>query len=85
MITNKTSYHSVSKVVVDGKRCCVSNYYFSKIPAEKAEYFHVTSFYGRPEEPLKTIFLKLDTLIRQKIRVLLGKKISKTSHIYKKK
>lgn len=84
MITNKSSYHSVSKVVSDGKRCCVSNYYFSKIPAENEEYFHVTSFYGRPEEPIKNIFLKLDAKLRNIVRKFSKKRIVKTKHIYKK-
>lgn len=84
MITNKTSIHSVSKVVTDGKRCCVSNYYFSKKPAESHEYFHVTSFYGRPEEPVKNVLLRLDAFIRQRIRKLTGKRIVETKHIYKK-
>lgn len=84
MITNKTSIHSVSKVVADGKRCCVSNYYFSKKPAELDEYFHVTSFYGRPDEPVKNIFLRLDAFLRQTIRNVSGKRVVKTKHIYKK-
>jgi len=84
MITNKTSIHSVSKVVANGKRCCVSNYYFSKKPAEPNEYFHVTSFYGRPEEPIKNIFLRLDALLRQTIRSVTKKRVVKTSYIYKK-
>lgn len=84
MITNKSSYHSVSKVVSGGKRCCVSNYYFSKNPAENEEYFHVTSFYGRPEEPVKNIFLKLDATLRNLVRKFSKKRIVKTKHIYKK-
>lgn len=84
MITNKTSIHSVSKVVVNGKRCCVSNYYFSKKPAEPNEYFHVTSFYGRPEEPVKNLFLRFDAFLRQTIRTFTKKGIVKTNHIYKK-
>ena len=84
MITNKTSIHSVSKVVVDGKRCCVSNYYFSKKPAEASEYFHVTSFYGRPEEPVKNLFLRTDAFLRQLVRKFSGKRIVETKHIYKK-
>jgi len=84
MITNKTSIHSVSKVVVDHKRCCVSNYYFSKKPAEKEEYFHVTSFYGRPEEPVKNVLLRADALLRQTVRNVTGKRIVETKHIYKK-
>ncbi len=85
MITNKTSIHSVSKVIVDHKRCCVSNYYFSQKPAEKEEYFHVTSFYGRPEEPVKNVLLRADALLRQTVRSVTGKRIVKTQHIYKKK
>ncbi|RDC54249.1 2OG-Fe(II) oxygenase [Pedobacter chinensis] len=84
MITNKSSYHSVSKVVSDGKRCCVSNYYFSKIPAENEEYFHVTSFYGRPEEPIKDILLKIDSGLRNMVRKVTKKRVVETKHIYKK-
>ena len=84
MVTNKSSIHSVSKVISQGKRCCVSNYYFSKKPAEAAEYFHVTSFYGRPEEPVKNIFLRSDAFLRQMVRQFTGKRIVETKHIYKK-
>lgn len=84
MITNKSSYHSVSKVIADGKRCCVSNYYFSKIPAETREYFHVTSFYGRPEEPVKDMILRADALVRNFVRKITRKRIIETKHIYKK-
>lgn len=84
MITNKSSIHSVSKVVGTGNRCCVSNYYFSNKPAESNEYFHVTSFYGRPDEPFKKMLLKADVLLRQTVRKISGKRIIETKHIYKK-
>lgn len=84
MVTNTSSYHSVSKVVSDGKRCCVSNYYFSKIPAEPKEYFHVTSFYGRPEEPVKDLALRADTFLRNFIRKFTKRRIVETKHIYRK-
>ncbi|MDI6034445.1 2OG-Fe(II) oxygenase [Flavobacterium sp. LB2P84] len=84
MVTNKSSIHSVSKVISQGKRCCVSNYYFSKRQAEATEYFHVTSFYGRPEEPLRNVFLRADAFLRQTIRKIIGKRIVETKHIYKK-
>jgi Rps23 Pro-64 3,4-dihydroxylase Tpa1-like proline 4-hydroxylase len=84
MVTNKSSYHSVSKVVAGGKRCCVSNYYFSGIPAEQENYFHVTSFYGRPEESFKSVALKVDRTLRNFIRKITGKRIVETKHIYKK-
>jgi len=84
MITNTASYHSVSKVVVDKKRCCVSNYYFSDTPADDADYFHVTSFYGRPEEPIKNWILKIDRNLRQFLRKINKKGFFKSQHIYKK-
>lgn len=84
MITNRTSYHSVSKVIHDGYRCCVSNYYFSKTPAENESYFHVTTFYGRPEEKFKRLILPIDASIRQFIRKFFKKGVVKTKHIYKK-
>ncbi|WP_426667876.1 2OG-Fe(II) oxygenase [Mucilaginibacter sp. McL0603] len=84
MITNRSSYHSVSKVTSEGKRCCVSNYYFSTKPADDKEYFHVTSFYGRPEEPVRDIILKIDAILRNSVRKMTKKRIVKTKHIYKK-
>lgn len=84
MITNKTSFHSVSKVLVPSNRCCVSNYYFSNTPAENESYFHVTTFYGRPEEKLKRLILPIDAFLRQAIRKIFKKGIVKTKHIYKK-
>lgn len=85
MVTNKTSIHSVSKVVTNGKRCCVSNYYFSNLPTEISDYFHVTSFYGRPGEPVKNFFLRADAYLRQFARKFTGKRLVETKHIYKKK
>jgi Rps23 Pro-64 3,4-dihydroxylase Tpa1-like proline 4-hydroxylase len=64
METNKTTWHSVSPVVVDTPRCCVSNYYFSEESPESAEYFHVTSFTGRPDEKLKRAAALVDNGIR---------------------
>lgn len=64
METNKTSWHSVSKVEVDAPRCCVSNYYFSEMSPDHSEYFHVTSFTGRPNEILKRIYGVLDNALR---------------------
>lgn len=64
METNKTSWHSVSKVLIDRPRCCVSNYYFSKNSPYGNEYFHVTSFLGRPEQPLRRFIGIVDNTIR---------------------
>lgn len=64
METNKTSWHSVSQVKVDKIRCCVSNYYYSSISPDNTEYFHVTSFRGRPNEKIKTIYGLFDNSLR---------------------
>jgi Rps23 Pro-64 3,4-dihydroxylase Tpa1-like proline 4-hydroxylase len=67
METNKTSWHSVSPVVADATRCCVSNYYFSEISPDATEYFHVTSFSGRPDELFKRGLGAVDNALRNVI------------------
>ena len=64
METNKTSWHSVSKITIDKPRCCVSNYYFSKNSPDSTEYFHVTSFSGRPDERIKRFIGITDNALR---------------------
>ena len=63
METNPTSWHSVSRVVADGRRMCVSNYYFSPRSPTGRDYRNVTSFLGRPEEPLVRALLRADTAL----------------------
>ena len=48
METHQTSWHSVNPVRIAAERRCVSNYYFSKYPAQGRPYFNVTTFTGRP-------------------------------------
>lgn len=67
METNKTSWHSVSPVQIDAPRCCVSNYFFSKISPDETEYFHVTSFTGRPEETGKRVLGVVDNALRNTV------------------
>ena len=67
METNKTSWHSVNKVNVAAPRCCVSNYYFSKVSPDQTKYFHVTSYDGRPDEPVKKIVTAADNVLRQAV------------------
>jgi Rps23 Pro-64 3,4-dihydroxylase Tpa1-like proline 4-hydroxylase len=85
MITHKTSWHSVSEVVADGRRCCVSNYYFSPVSIESEDYFHVTSFRGRPEQPVRDVILRADIAARQFVRRLFPKGIVENPHVYKRK
>ena len=85
MITHKGSWHSVSKNMTNETRCCVSNYYFSKDSIEGSDYFHPTSFRGRPEEPVKDLILQADASLRGVVRSIIPSGINKTSHYYKKK
>lgn len=65
METNSRSWHSVSPVVAKaGARCCVSNYYFSEASPSGADYYHVTSFHGRPEQPFRRAWSTLDNNAR---------------------
>ncbi|MBX7231936.1 MAG: 2OG-Fe(II) oxygenase [Bdellovibrionales bacterium] len=69
METNNLSWHSVSPVKrKGGLRKCVSNYYFSKESPLSYEYFHVTSFNGRPEQKLKRVWCKVDNFLRSTVR-----------------
>lgn len=84
MITNRSSWHSVSPVLADELRCCVSNYYFSKSPAEDQEYFHITSFRGRPEQPVRDLALQADAALRGMVRKIFPKGAVQTTHFYQK-
>ena len=84
MATHEKSWHSVSQVNVDRSRCCVSNYYFSDKPLEDHDYFHVTSFRGRPEQPIRDIVLQGDIALRQGIRKVFKKGVVETPQVYRK-
>jgi Rps23 Pro-64 3,4-dihydroxylase Tpa1-like proline 4-hydroxylase len=84
MATHEKSWHSVSQVSVDRSRCCVSNYYFSAKPLEDHKYFHVTSFRGRPEQPLRDLVLQGDIALRQGVRKIFKKGVVANHHVYKK-
>lgn len=72
METNKASWHSVNKINVDKNRFCVSNYYFSKASPEDHDYYHVTSFIGRPDQMLRRGIGRVDNFLRQKVATVLG-------------
>lgn len=85
MVTNKNSWHSVSQVQVDQARCCVSNYYFSQRSPESDEYFHVTSYRGRPEQRLRDLVLRADVALRMGLRKIFPKGVVENKHFYDKK
>jgi len=82
MVTNRTSWHSVNEIRHDGKRCCVSNYYFSTVSPEQQDYFHATSFRG--EGPgLSDLVMQADNALRTTIlKTLPG--AYKNPHVYRK-
>ena len=84
MATHSNSIHSVSPVNHNCSRCCVSNYYFSNTPLQVTDAFHVTSFYGRPENKTTNVILKLDTFLRMSLRKFFKKGIKENPHVYKK-
>ncbi len=84
MITHSRSIHSVSPVVFDGFRCCISNYYFSENPVLETDRFHVTSFRGRPENKFTDTILQIDTFLRMTIRKIFKKGVKENPHVYKK-
>ena len=77
MQTDRTSWHSVNAVQADGKRCCVSNYYFSPHSPNAVEGSHITFFAGRPEQPLRRLLAAADgharTLLRRVVKRGLAK------------
>lgn len=82
--TNRTSWHSVSAVRADRNRTCVSNYYFSPVSPEGEDYFHVTSFRGRPEEPVRDLLLRADATLRALVRKLRPSGLMRSRHYYKR-
>lgn len=84
MATHNSSLHSVSPVVHEGYRKCVSNYYFAHEPLLESDRFHVTSFRGRPENKFSDLVLRTDTFLRMCLRKVFKKGIKENPHVYKK-
>lgn len=84
MLTHQGSWHSVSRNRAGADRCCVSNYYFSPKPPGGKDYFHVTSFRGRPEQRLRDLVLRGDIGLRMLLRRMFPLGIRENPHFYKK-
>jgi Rps23 Pro-64 3,4-dihydroxylase Tpa1-like proline 4-hydroxylase len=84
MVTHQQSWHSVSRVAAARERCCVSNYYFSRYPVGDAEYFHVTTFRGRPEQVVRDLVLRADGWARSRLRDLFPQGATATRHYYER-
>ena len=84
MLTNKESWHSVNEVRHDGRRCCVSNYYFSRKSPEAADYFHATSFRGEPGQVSADLMMRADNTLRTTALKVLGDKVWTNPHVYRR-
>lgn len=77
METNSLSWHSVNQVRVEGKRCCVSNYYFSPHPPGGEDHFHITFFQARPEQHVRRLITLADSSVRTLLRKVVKQGIVK--------
>ena len=84
MQTDERSWHSVSKVVHPGSRCCVSNYYFSPRPAGKDASYHVTSFRAWPRQKAADLVMRADNALRLAVRKVGGNWLFRNPHVYRK-
>ncbi|MDH3280037.1 MAG: 2OG-Fe(II) oxygenase, partial [Gammaproteobacteria bacterium] len=84
MATHQDSWHSVSPVLRDDYRCCVSNYYFSPIPLRETDQFHVTMFRGRPEQRFRDWLLRADGKLRAGVRAVFRSGVVPVTHIYRR-
>lgn len=82
MITNKESWHSVNEVLHDDRRCCISNYYFSRKSPNELDYFHATSFRSEPGEIVADLVMRADNALRTAVLNALGGKIWTNPHVY---
>jgi len=81
METNTRSIHSVNKVVNNGARTCISNYYFSEKPVNEPEYIHKTTFYARPEDDvIKKVRLTVEGKAKNFLSRFIDNKTTGTKH-----
>ena len=70
---------------IDTQRYVVFNHYFSEHSVGEQEYFRVTTFRGRPEQPLRDMVLRADSALRQGVRTLNPEGLARTTHLYERK
>lgn len=77
MNTNNQSLHSVNHITEPRIRKCISNYYFNDQSPMGKNYHHITSFRGRPNEPFKDLYLRLEGFGGSCLQTLVGKPLKK--------
>ena len=70
MATSRYSLHSVSPIVKDVRRCCISNYYFSTNSIDSKTYYHGTYFRGRPGQPVRDLILRANVVLKRVVRMV---------------
>ena len=80
METGPESWHSVSRVLGNRPRLCVSNYYFAATSSVGRDYRHVTTFAGRPDEPWKRVVLSVDAAARNVVGRLFPRLLRSGKH-----
>ena len=82
MVTNRASWHSVNEIRHPASRCCVSNYYFSKVSPDLADYFHATSFRGE-SAGVSDLVMQADNALRTTVlKTLPG--VYRNPHAYRR-
>lgn len=82
METHQHAWHSVRTVGDGPARGCISNYYFAPTPMRADQRFHVTSFRGRPEQPLRDLVSRADSALRMLIRRGFWRGLVRSPHRY---
>ncbi len=83
MVTDKTSWHSVNEIRHDDRRCCVSNYYFSRRSPDSEDYFHATSFRGEYGRGAADLAMRADNALRTAALKTAGT-LWTNPHVYKR-
>jgi Rps23 Pro-64 3,4-dihydroxylase Tpa1-like proline 4-hydroxylase len=84
MMTDKTSWHSVNEVSHNGRRCCVSNYYFSRCAPGEQDYSHATSFRAEHGRGLADVTMRVDNMLRTSILRSIGGRLWRNPHVYRR-
>ena len=84
MLTDEQSWHSVNEVRHDGRRCCVSNYYFSREAPGATDYSHATTFRAEHGRGLADIAMRADNALRTTVLNSAGGALWRNPHVYQR-
>lgn len=84
MLTDETSWHSVNEVRRDGRRCCVSNYYFSRQAPGARDYFHATSFRSEYGRGAADVVMRADNALRTAALKSVAGNLWSNPHVYQR-